>query len=81
MKRSIDEQAISSMISIAALWITGAFRLGAGISRRIQAPWPIIKAVAGASVTLNNNTGVSATRSTDATGYYLFDLVEPEPIP
>ncbi len=34
--------------------------------------------VAGATVTLrNNNTAVSANRSTDATGHYLFDLVEP----
>ena len=34
--------------------------------------------VAGATVTLrNNNTGVAAARTTDATGHYLFDLVEP----
>lgn len=34
--------------------------------------------VVGASVTLSNvNTGVSATRTTDVTGRYLFDLVEP----
>ena len=34
--------------------------------------------VAGATVTLRNgNTGVATTRSTDATGHYLFDLVEP----
>ncbi|MCC6591447.1 MAG: TonB-dependent receptor [Bryobacterales bacterium] len=35
-------------------------------------------AVPGAKVVLSNdNTGVSATRSTDATGKYLFDYVEP----
>ncbi|MBI3280564.1 MAG: TonB-dependent receptor [Acidobacteria bacterium] len=34
--------------------------------------------VVGATVTLrNNNTGFSAVRLTDATGHYLFDLVEP----
>src|SRR5687768_4243396 len=34
--------------------------------------------IAGAAVTLrNNNTGVTTTRSTDGTGRYLFDLVEP----
>ncbi|MBM3748011.1 MAG: carboxypeptidase regulatory-like domain-containing protein [Acidobacteria bacterium] len=34
--------------------------------------------VVGASVTLGNvNTGVSTTRTTDQTGRYLFDLVEP----
>jgi hypothetical protein len=34
--------------------------------------------VVGASVTLSNtNTGVSVNRVTDATGHYLFDLVEP----
>lgn len=34
--------------------------------------------VVGATVTLRNvNTGVQVTRTTDATGHYLFDLIEP----
>ncbi|MBK5293036.1 MAG: TonB-dependent receptor [Acidobacteriia bacterium] len=34
--------------------------------------------IVGAAVTLrNNNTGVASTRSTDETGHYLYDLVEP----
>jgi hypothetical protein len=39
---------------------------------------PTKAVIVGATVTLrNSNTGVAATRQTDETGHYLFDLVEP----
>src|SRR5579864_4707434 len=39
---------------------------------------PSQAAVAGAQVTLRNvNTGIESVRQTDATGHYLFDLVQP----
>ena len=39
---------------------------------------PSQAAVAGAQVTLRNvNTGIESVRETDATGHYLFDLVQP----
>src|SRR6478672_7279271 len=39
---------------------------------------PSQAAVAGAGVTLRNvNTGIESNRETDASGHYLFDLVQP----
>jgi hypothetical protein len=69
-----------SRLFVGVLLIFAGFAIAQDYRGRIQgAVSDTSKSViAGAAVTLrNNNTGVAATRSTDGTGRYLFDLVEP----
>jgi len=71
--------AFQSFLALAALICAGS-AMAQEYRARIQGVVtdPSKAVVAGATVTLrNNNTGVASTRQTDATGHYLFDLVEP----
>jgi hypothetical protein len=81
MKLGRPLRLLSALFPCLALVLLIAARAGAQEYRaRVQGTVsdPSEAVVLGATVTLHNtNTGVSVVRTTDTTGHYLFDLVEP----